>query len=48
MRKISEMDYNGEINPYITIKVNGKEISVRIENVFLNKSPYLTLIIRQF
>ena len=46
--EISEMHYNGEINPYIRIKVNGEEISARIENIFLKKNPYLTLTIRQF
>ena len=46
--EISEMHYNGEINPYITIKVNDKEIITHIDNVFLKKNPYLTLTIRQF
>ena len=46
--EISKMNYNDGINPEIIIKVDGEEISTRIDNVFLKKNPYLNLTIRQF
>jgi hypothetical protein len=46
--EISKMNYNDGINPDIIIKVDGEEISTRIDNVFLKKNPYLNLTIRQF